>query len=399
MHFLNESIALPYAQALVAGLKQEGTLSQPLVEAAFLRVPRHVFLERFFRRQQRDGRTYMQEFCPASYPDSAGWLRAVYADEPLTIAYDEEGTATSSSSSPGAMTIMLEACELAPGQRVLEVGTGTGYNAALLASLVESPRLVVTVEIDADLAAQAERRIAQVVGPGVTVHVGNGLQGYAPGAPYERVLMAGSTSSVPLPLLAQVRPGGIILMNLIGAMGACAFLKVVKEKNGLAARGHFLSASEFMEFHEAGRYPRRRAPLVGQYIARPLTTQACGLRGEFDLSLLWDRRLHFALQLAFPGMSFASVYVDPMCPCLLDQGSDTMLLFRPTGEEDFQIEVRGDPCLWERVRAVYQQWIGLGRPGVRAYQLSIDTQGRQKVILAPGLSRQGTSAWPLDQRA
>ncbi|HEY1353500.1 MAG TPA: hypothetical protein VGF67_28150 [Ktedonobacteraceae bacterium] len=399
MHPLNEGMALPYAQALVATLKQDGTLSQPLVEDAFLRVPRHAFLERFFLRQVRDRRTYMQQYCPASYPDSAGWLQAIYADEPLTIAYDEEGTATSSSSSPGAMTIMLEACELASGQRVLEVGTGTGYNAAMLACIVGSPHLVVTVEIDADLAAQAQCRIARVVGPGVTVHAGNGLQGYAPGAPYERVLMAGSTSTVPLPLLAQLRPGGIILMNLIGAMGACAFLKVVKEKSGLAARGQFLSASEFMEFHTAGHYPRRRAPLVGQYIARPLTAQASGQRGDIDLSLLWDRRLHFALQLAFPGMSFASVYVDSMCPCLLDRTSDTMLLFRPRGDEDFQIEVRGDPCLWERVRAVYQQWIRLGRPGVQAYRLSIDARGRQQVMLAPGLAPQATSAWLLDQQA
>jgi protein-L-isoaspartate(D-aspartate) O-methyltransferase len=395
MHLLDERIALPYAQALVATLKQEGTLSQPLVEAAFLRVPRHAFLDHFFRRETRDSQISLRELSPASYPDITGWLRAVYADEPLTTMYDEEGTATSSSSSPGAMAVMLEACELAPGQRVLEVGTGTGYNAALLACIVGKPDRVFTIEIDPNLATQAAGRIAQVVGPGVTVHTGNGLQGYAPGAPYDRILVAGSTSMVPLPMLSQLQPGGILLMNVTGEMGACAFLKVVRGTDGLRARGQFLSASAFMELHAAGCYPRRRACLVGQYIARPLSAQMASRQSEFDLTLLWDHRLHFALQLAFPRMSFASVYVDPLCPCLLDRACDTMLLFRPTGEEEFQVEVRGDPCLWERVLTIYQQWMRLGRPGVQAYRLSIDAEGKQNVLLAGWSEQPGGCVWSL----
>ncbi len=398
MQLLNEQTR-PYAEALVAALKQAGTLSQPLVEAAFLRVPRHAFIDRFFRREVRDRKTQMQELCPASFPDADGWLRAVYADEPLTTTYDDEYTATSSSSSPGAMAIMLEASELSPGLRVLEIGTGTGYNAALLASIVGNPKLVFTVEIDADLARQAAHRLDQVVGPGVTVHAGNGLEGYAKGAPYDRILVTGSTSMVPLPWLEQVRPGAIILMNLIGEMGACAFLKIVKKEAGLAAHGCFLSGSEFMELHEAGHYPHRRATQVVRYLPHPITAQTESRRAEFDLSLLWDRRLNFALQLAFPQMSFASVYVNPMCPCLLDLASDTMLLFRPTDEERFQVEVRGDPHLWDRVLAVYQQWLGLGQPDVKAYHLHIDAAGNQVVTLAPSPERRGTPAWVLCERA
>lgn len=229
--------------------------------------------------------------------------------------------------------------------------------------------------------------------------MGNGLEGYAPGAPYDRILVTGSTSTVPLPWLEQVRPGGIILMNLIGEMGACAFLKIVKEEAGLAAHGRFLASSEFMELHEVGHYPRRRATLVGQYLPRPITAEQSSTRTEFDPSLLWDRRLDFALQLALPQMSFASVYVNPMCPCLIDRVSDTMLLFRPTDEERFQIEVRGDLQVWDRVVTVYQQWMGLGQPDVRAYHLSIDTKGNQVVTLAPSPERRGTPAWVIYERA
>jgi protein-L-isoaspartate(D-aspartate) O-methyltransferase len=387
--------ARPYAEKLVAVLKQEGTLSQPQVEAAFLQVPRHLFLDRFFRREIRDRKMQVEEVRPSSFPTASLWLGAVYANEPLATAYDEECTATSSSSSPAAMAVMLEASELGKGMRVLEIGTGTGYNAALLTSIVGSTQRVFTVEIDADLAAQAQLRLNQVVGLGVTVHSGNGLEGYAPGAPYDRILVTGSTSKVPFPWLEQIRPGGIILMNLIGEMGACAFLKIVKKDGGLAAHGRFLSGSEFMELHEAGKYPHRRATLVGQYLPRPITQEQSATRAEFDLSLLWDRRLDFALQLAFPQMSFASVYVNPMCPCLIDRASDTMLLFRPSREEHFQVEVRGDPHLWEQVAAVYHQWVGLGQPDVGAYHLHIDAGGKQVVTLAPSPGRKSIPSWVL----
>jgi protein-L-isoaspartate(D-aspartate) O-methyltransferase len=396
--YLCDERARPYAEALVASLKQNSLLSQPLIEAAFLRVPRHAFLDRFFRQERRDGHIHMQELSPASFPDIADWFRAIYTDEPLTIAYDDNSIATSSSSSPGAMAIMLEAAELAPGLRVLEIGTGTGYNAAVLASIVGSPELVTTVEIEPDLAQQAASRLDQVVGPGVTVHAGNGLEGYAPGAPYDRIIATGSTSVVPLPWLKQVRPGGMILMNLIGEMGACAFLKIVKKEAGLAAHGRFLSASEFMELHQAGQYPHRRATQVGRYLPRPITAQTESCCAVFDLALLWDRRLHFALQLVFPAMSFASVYANPMCPCLMDLASDTMLLFRPTDEERFQVEVRGDPHLWEQVLAVYQQWMKLGQPEVKAYELHIDAEGNQVVTLAPSAGRRATRSWVLFQR-
>ncbi len=379
----------------MAALKNEGTLSSPLVEAAFERVPRHLFIDHFFRREIRDRKMQMQEMRPSSFPNTDAWLHAIYTNEPLATAYDEEYTATSSSSSPAAMAIMLEASDLHPGLHVLEIGTGTGYNAGLLASIVGDPRSVFTVEIDADLARLAQLRLDQAVGQGITVHAGDGLEGYAPGAPYDRILATGSTSTVPLPWLEQVRPGGIILMNLTGRMGACAFLKIVKGNSRLAAYGRFLSGSEFMELHEAGRYPRRRAALVGQYLTRPITTQQFITRSDFDLSALWERQLDFALQLAFPRMSFASVYMNPACPCLIDLAADTMLLFRPTGDEQWQVEVRGDVCVFEQVLATYRQWVMLGRPDVTAYHLHIDPCGKQMVTVPISSDQAMAPEWVL----
>lgn len=387
----------PYAEALVAALKQEGSLSQPLVEAAFRSVPRHVFLDSFLRRERREGTWQVQEIRPSSFPSPDAWLQAVYVNEALTTAYSPEGMAISSSSSPDAIACMLEASELERGLCVLEIGTGTGYNAALLASIVGSQGHVWTVEVDADLAQSAVRRLRSVAGSRVSVQVGNGLEGYAPGALYDRILATGSTRTIPLPWLEQIRPGGIILMNLIGEMGACMFLKLVKQETRLAAGGRFLSRSEFMELHEAGSYPHRRGALVGYYLAREVSMRATFSRADFDLSVLWERTLDFALQLAFPQMSFASAYANPPCPCLIDRASDTMLLLRPTGGEEFQVEVRGDPQVWEQVKVTYHQWIACGRPDVTAYHVQVDPCGKQRIVLPTFAGSTGTAEWVLSE--
>lgn len=391
--------ARQYIEALVATLKHEGALSQPQVEAAFLRVPRHAFLDRFFRREVRAREAHMQEFCPASFAHFDDWLRAIYVDEPLITAYDDAYTATSSSSSPGAMAVMLEAAEIRRRMRVLEIGSGTGYNAALLAVIVGSPQRVVTVEIDADIAAQARLRLNHVVGLGVTVHTGNGFDGYAKGAPYDRIIATGSTRSVPLSWLEQIRPGGIILMNLIGEMGVSAFLKVVKKEARFAAHGRFLAGSTFLELREAGDLPHPCTARVDRFLSRPITAQMESSRVVFDLALLWDRRLKFVLQLAFPHMFIASVSADSTCFCFVDQASETSLVFRPSDGEFFRVEVRGDASVWDRIQAVYQQWMGLGRPDVTAYYLHIDSSGNQVVTLAPSPERRGIPAWVLHEES
>ena len=124
-----------------------------------------------------------------------------------TGPYDEYNTPTSSSSSPDAMAFMLEDAQLHPGLRILEIGTGTGYNAALLAHILGNPRLVFTVEIDPTLAKRAQHRLDQVAGEGITMHAGNGLHGFAAGAPYTRIIATGSYPRFRWPGSINYRPG------------------------------------------------------------------------------------------------------------------------------------------------------------------------------------------------
>ncbi|MGZ3625914.1 MAG: hypothetical protein ACXVDN_20410 [Ktedonobacteraceae bacterium] len=388
-----DQLARPYAEALVAALKSEGRLSSPLVESAFKEVPRHPFIDHFYLLERKDRRMQWQQVQPSTVQNTDAWLRAVYANQPVVTAFDEDNTPTSSCSSPDAMALMLEASELGPGMRVLEIGTGTGYNAALLAHIVGDPHNIFTVEIDAALARRAQRILDQVAGEGITVYSGDGLRGYAPGAPYDRIIATGSYHKVPLDWLDQLQPGGILLMNLRGHLGACAFLKIVKVGPKRTAYGSFLSGSDFMELRDARTRSYKVSDLIARYLGRPTVVQRTFISTEFDPALLWDHRLEFLLQFSFPEMYFTSVQVDPMYPCLIDTASDTMLVFRPEERQgEWLVEIKGQEQLWNRVAQAYGWWVDAGFANINAYRLEIDSSGKQHVILA---SKEGMRIWML----
>lgn len=141
--------------ALVELLFGEGLLTNPAVADAFLAVPRERFLPHVAIEKG---------------------LAAVYRNDAIVTRRDERGTPLSSSSQPSIMAAMLEALALEPGHRVLEVGTGTGYNAALLAELVGPAGRVTSVELDPDLATRAAAALAEG-SHRVHVVVGDGRDG------------------------------------------------------------------------------------------------------------------------------------------------------------------------------------------------------------------------------
>jgi protein-L-isoaspartate O-methyltransferase len=135
------------------------------------------------------------------------------------------------------MARMLEALDVQPGQRVLEIGTGSGYNAALLATLTGEASQVVTIERDAELASTAGEALERVLGPGMTVIVEDGVMGWPPGAPYDRIIATASAPTLPMAWVEQLRPNGTLVMDLQGTL-ASGFLVV--EKTATRVSGHFL---------------------------------------------------------------------------------------------------------------------------------------------------------------
>ena len=164
---------------LVAALVDSGDIRTPAVREAFLRVPR----EEFVRREDRVD---------------------AYADTPLPIGEDQ------TISAPSMIAIMLEEASLRSGERVLEVGTGSGYHAALVACLV-GPETVVTIERLATLAAWGRSNLVRAGFGGVTVVTGDGSLGYPPRAPYDCILATAGAPQLPASWGAQLTDRGRIL--------------------------------------------------------------------------------------------------------------------------------------------------------------------------------------------
>ncbi|MCU0496855.1 MAG: protein-L-isoaspartate O-methyltransferase [Anaerolineae bacterium] len=158
-------------------------------EAAFRAIPRHPFLP------------------------EVPWDE-VYSDTAIPTHYDSEGQVISSSSQPSMMLIMLRQLGLRPGHRVLEIGAGTGYNAAIMQHIVGPSGSVTTIEYDEMIAQQARDHLAAVGLPQVTVITGDGALGYAPHAPYDRILATVGLWDLPAVWHDQLRSDGVIVLPI-----------------------------------------------------------------------------------------------------------------------------------------------------------------------------------------
>ncbi|MDI5933768.1 protein-L-isoaspartate(D-aspartate) O-methyltransferase [Halomonas kalidii] len=146
--------------------------------------------------------------------------RSAYEDKPQPIGHGQ------TISQPYTVAYMTEVLELGADARVLEVGTGSGYQAAILAEIVDE---VVTIEIIRELADSAAERLQGMGYRNITVLHGDGYHGHAPRAPFDAVVVTAAASHTPPPLVAQLRPGGRMVIP-VGRAGWIQNLLLV-EKN------------------------------------------------------------------------------------------------------------------------------------------------------------------------
>ncbi len=195
-------------RALVDELKRQGALRSPHWISAFVAVAREQFVDTFTVPSSDGLKTY-----DLAVPEQVSTaLDAIYSTSSLLTQFDAGGTATSSSTDPVLMALMLEQLDAHPGHAVMEVGTGTGYNAALLAHALGNER-VFTIDIDPTLTEAASTAV-RATGHAPTVVTGDGTQGIPEHTPYDRVIVTCGMDRVPTAWIDQTRPGGILLVNL-----------------------------------------------------------------------------------------------------------------------------------------------------------------------------------------
>ena len=205
-------------ERLVADVLANSGIRDERIAAALRDVPRHLFL-------------------PHLPPEEA------YLDDAIVTKRDAEGQPISSSSQPAIMAIMLDQLDLAPGQRVLEIGAGTGYNAALISHIVGPSGAVVSVDIEANLVDRAREHLASAGYPDVTVVATDGAGGYPPGAPYDRVIATVGVSDLAPAWLHQTGPDAriVVPLDVRGSQLAVAFGRAGPAQAGSA--GHWVSRS------------------------------------------------------------------------------------------------------------------------------------------------------------
>lgn len=166
---------------MVQHLLARGYLRPGRIAEAMRRVPRHLFVP--------------------------GRETEAHVDSPLGIGSGQ------TISAPHMVALMAEAMEAQPGMQVLEVGTGSGYHAAVVAELVRPHGRVISIERFEDLATQARANLRHAgIGPDrVEVVVGDGSEGWPSLAPYDRIYLTCAAPRIPPPLLEQLRPGGLVL--------------------------------------------------------------------------------------------------------------------------------------------------------------------------------------------
>ncbi|HEY2505292.1 MAG TPA: methyltransferase domain-containing protein [Streptosporangiaceae bacterium] len=365
------------ARARLAGaLRESVQLSSDYVLAAFAQVPRHLFV-------------------PEVAPPAA------YRDEALIIKCDPDGLPVSSSSQPAMMAIMLDQLDLRPGHRVLEIGTGSGYNAAVMSAVTGPSGSVTSVDIDPELVARARSSLVAAGYGRVAVRCADGGYGDSAGAPYDRIIVTAGAWDVAPAWLGQLRDTGRLVLPLsirgiqlsiaLERRGAgwvstsafrCGFVRMLGAFAGPQAMfrltgpdGLYVQIADGQPADEAGL----QAALAGPAAEEPVALAPVSLAELADLDL-WltltqpdldrvtllaapdDGRPRLAPLLPFGGLVSAAAAADQVGIAML---MPTDLIASGTGQP--QVVARGygpgGRELAVRVAGLGPAWAEQGRPG------------------------------------
>ncbi|MGW0599977.1 methyltransferase domain-containing protein [Streptomyces sp. NPDC002776] len=320
--------------------------------------------------------------------DPARWSAYADADVPIVTqwddgASDEPGKApTSSASMPSVVFRMLADLDVREGHQVLEIGTGTGWNAALLAHRLGVAN-VVTIEIDPVVATEARTRLARAGFP-VLVLTRDGAEGDVQGAPYDRIIVTAGVRKIPPAWIDQLRLGGIIVApwgTHYGHQDAIVRLEVAED--GASASGPFTRPAEFMKLRS------QRLPFAGHHAYAP---DGVGAAERSTTAVTADELLgpdQFAASTFAVGLRVRDCHqraadkrdgVRPVWFYGLADNSWACVMFHDE-QSEAQVWQSGPRRLWDEVAAALDWWRDAGKPTHERFGLTVTTEGTQRAWL------------------
>lgn len=342
---------------------------------AFEQVPRHVFVPGFFTEEDA--------WLDGSDPTRrALWLDAVYSDTSLItqrarVPDTDLFLPTSSSTLPSLMARMLALLEVSGGDQVLEIGTGTGYNAALLCHRIGDAR-VTSIDIDAHLVDAARVRLAQV---GYHPHLvaGDGTAGVPERAPYTRIIATAAVGAIPAAWVTQLTSHGIAVADLRGELAST--LVVLRKAGPDTLVGRLLGVpGHFMWLRADADNPLRHGGTLPTHFDRgtPNTTRTDIGPDDFE-----DPEFRFVVQLLVPGLHWigrATADGTDVISITSDDSSWVEVATRHVGKA-YEVASGGPTTIWPSIVAAHDAWRGWGKPPRTRLGITARSNGTQEVWL------------------
>lgn len=363
---------------LIASLVESGVLTEDWVPA-FLAVPRHDFLPEVL---WDDAEGDYHPVDRARQPEH--WRALAEGEEPVVTQVDDGYPAlpgglgevpTSSSSMPYMVASMLRHLDIRGGERVLEIGTGTGWNAALLARRLGADRIT-TVEIDPEVAEQARKALSAAGFGEVRVITGNGSDGYPGGAPYSRVISTAACHTVPHAWVEQCRAGGRIVTPWGSEFKNWALIALEVHGDG-SATGGVVGMADFMRLRDQRLEPWTHPEQREVDGATPRSTSIAPAdvmrRGDVLMAMAaWvpGCRARYRPPSANPDGRSTMRLSDPRT------GSWALLSADP-GTTRHPVVQGGERRLFDEVEAAYQRWVEKGCPGTDEWLIVVDAHGQR----------------------
>ncbi|WP_131741371.1 methyltransferase domain-containing protein [Actinomadura roseirufa] len=351
--------------ALIGRLTASGDLTRPEWVRALRAAPRHLFApERAWCAPDGPGECYPID----READPEHWMSAVYSDAAVITQIGDgdgdpatgRGAWTSSLSAPGAVTAFLELLAPGDGDRVLEIGTGTGWSAALLSARARSGA-VTSVEIDERVAARAAVNLA-AAGFGPRLLTADGADRVPAGAPFDRVHVTCGVTTVPYAWVEQTRPGGVIVFPWMPEYAGGHKVRLTVTGDGRAVGGFHGSASYMMMRSQRGT----GLPLEGEgreSVARVGPRVVAGAAYGADVAIAGMLPDVMGAERTTGDGRFALV--------LADTAGASWARCEDTPDADGHRVVQAGPRrLWDEVVDAYLRWVEWGRPARAAFGMT-----------------------------
>jgi protein-L-isoaspartate(D-aspartate) O-methyltransferase len=375
----------------IDALERKRAFTSEPVKRACRKVKRHRFLTSWYRPRVDDdlrAGLHLAEYDRDN--PTAEELAEIYSDKAIVTTMDGL-VPTSSTSQPLLVARMLEHLELRPGMNVLEIGTGTGYNAALLAEIVGSGGIVCTVELQEDVAKTAEENL---IGEGygdVRVFCRDGYLGVAEAAPFDRIVATVGCTGLSPRWLKQLAPGGFMLLPLRHGF-QYPLVRIEREAtDSERATGRIVDHSSFMPIRGTlssanpwRSYGIRRLPNQPAW-SRPLPMPLAS--GDKTAGHPLDRSVHRAFHF-FLSLSSRELWFNDRGYGLADPGSASVLVITHEAVEGFSSSAHAPSLdrLYDRLVFLAEEWDRRGRPPPEAFSLEfVPFNGFRTIEEKPGM--------------